>query len=111
MREEARDWYDGALKDLEMARLSLENNMFNWALFTAHQAVEKALKALIIAKQHKLPPKTHDLVELVEAAGLDVEKNLLTALSELSPYYSVSRYPNAGLEDLGKGLIGKQPRD
>jgi len=97
MREEVRDWFDGALKDLEMARLSLGSMIYNWALFTAHQAVEKALKALIIAKRRRVPPKTHDLVELVDVAGMSLEKDLMTELSELSPYYSISRYPNAGL--------------
>ncbi|MEM0348873.1 MAG: HEPN domain-containing protein [Candidatus Caldarchaeum sp.] len=62
MREEARDWYDGALR---MAERALEAGLNNWALFAAHQAVEKALKALIIAKKRERPPKTHDLVELL----------------------------------------------
>jgi HEPN domain-containing protein len=97
MREEARDWYDAALNDLKMADSALEAGLNNWAMFAAHQAVEKALKALIIAKQRERPPKTHDLVELLQHAGIQLDKRIETVLAELSPYYSVARYPNAGL--------------
>ncbi len=97
MRDEARDWYDGALSDIRMADSALEAGLNNWALFAAHQAVEKALKALIMVKQRERPPKTHDLVELLQHAGIRLDRQLETALAELSPYYSIARYPNAGL--------------
>ncbi|MEM4020955.1 MAG: HEPN domain-containing protein, partial [Nitrososphaerota archaeon] len=51
-RKEAKDWFDGAMVDLEEARSALLNNRVNWALFAAHQAVEKALKsAFMILKR------------------------------------------------------------
>ena len=42
MREEARNWYDAALVDLERPGDSLARGRPNWVLFAAHQAVEKA---------------------------------------------------------------------
>ena len=48
IREEARNWFDGALVDLEEAKSALSNRRYNWALFAAHQAVEKVLKAAFI---------------------------------------------------------------
>jgi len=48
-RREAKNWCDGALIDLEEAKSALLNRRPNWALFAAHQAVEKALKAAYIA--------------------------------------------------------------
>ncbi|MEM4412531.1 MAG: HEPN domain-containing protein, partial [Thermofilum sp.] len=65
--------------------------------FLAHQAVEKALKAYIIAFKRVRPPRTHDLVELAAAASIRLEPSEVEGLSELSPYYVVSRYPSAGL--------------
>lgn len=98
IREEARDWFDGALIDLDEARSALVNNRFNWALFAAHQAVEKALKAAFIVLKKARPPRTHDLVRLLSELGLELPSELRTGISELSPYYVIARYPNAGLE-------------
>lgn len=98
VRGEARDWFDGALVDLEEARSALREGRYNWALFAAHQAVEKALKAAYMVLKRDLPPKTHDLVRLLRALDVDMPRDLREGLAELSPYYTLARYPNAGLE-------------
>jgi HEPN domain-containing protein len=98
LRREAQDWFDAALVDLEEARAALAGGRYNWAVFAAHQAAEKALKAAYMVLHRSLPPRTHDLVRLVREAGLRLPSHLVEGLSELSPYYVVSRYPNAGLE-------------
>jgi len=98
LREEARNWYEGALVDLEEAKSALAGGRYNWALFAAHQAVEKALKAAFMVLKRNLPPRTHDLTRLVSELGLSFPIELVTGISELSPYYTVARYPNAGFE-------------
>jgi len=98
VREEARDWYDGALVDLREAESALEGDRNNWALFAAQQAVEKAIKAWMIGRKHERPPRTNDLTQLAKTAGIALDHELLSSVGELSPYYSVARYPNAGLK-------------
>ncbi len=98
VRSEARDWFDGALVDLDEARDALRRGRYNWALFAAHQAVEKALKAAYMVLKRARPPKTHDLVRLVEGLGLRLPRDLYVGVAELTPYYMLARYPNAGLE-------------
>ncbi len=98
LREEARDWYDGAIVDLEEAFDALKRGRYNWALFAAHQAVEKALKAAIMVLKRARPPRTHDLTRLLAELDIEIPRELATAVSELSPYYTAARYPNAGLE-------------
>jgi HEPN domain-containing protein len=98
MREEAKNWYDAALVDLEEARDSLARGRPNWALFAAHQAVEKALKAAYLVLKRRSPPKTHDLTRLVRELGLKLPPELAAGVAELTPYYTIARYPNAGLE-------------
>ena len=83
---------------MEEAKSALAGGRYNWALFAAHQAVEKALKAAFMALKRSLPPRTHDLTRLVSELGLSFPKELEIGISELSPYYTVARYPNAGLE-------------
>lgn len=97
VREEVKDWYEGALVDLEEAKSALANGRYNWALFAAHQAVEKALRAGFMALRRARAPKTHDLVRLMEGLGLEIPEGLKMEISELSPYYTIARYPNAGL--------------
>ena len=97
MREEALDWFESALVDLDEARKAHLRGSYHLAVFLAHQSVEKALRAFIIAFKRIRPPKTHDLVELATIASIPLEENELEAVSELSPYYTISRYPNAGL--------------
>ena len=97
MREEALDWLEAAEVDLEEAKHAYQRGSNHLAVFLAHQAVEKALKAYIIAHRRRRPSRTHDLIELLEEAGLKLEEEDRDNLAELTPYYTVARYPNAGL--------------
>lgn len=97
MREEAYDWLESSIVDLEEAKEAYRRGSYHLTLFLAHQAVEKALKAYMIGFKKKRPPKTHDLVELLEITRLQLETTDVDSLSELSPYYIISRYPNTGL--------------
>jgi len=103
-RREALDWHEGALVDLDEAEAALSGGRPNWALFASHQAVEKVLKAAYIVLKRERPPRTHDLVELYRNLGVKLSEDLMEALSELTPYYSVARYPNAGLEKPWLGI-------
>ena len=46
MPNRAGDWFSQALRDLEQARDSKQAGRHEWACFAAHQAAEKAVKAL-----------------------------------------------------------------
>ena len=97
MRQEALDWFNEGEMDLQRAHRSLEAEDYSWACFAAHQAIEKAMKALIIGLGRRTPSRTHDLTELFrEMADLGLEASEAD-LSDLSQYYVTARYPNAGL--------------
>jgi HEPN domain-containing protein len=49
MAERSADWLNQALRDLEQAEASMQADRHEWACFAAHQASEKALKALNLA--------------------------------------------------------------
>jgi len=98
-REEAEDWFFEGKKDLSRAERALKDEDYSLAVFMAQQAVEKCLKASIMVLVRELPPRTHDLTRIYEMARerLNLSSKLEEELSELSPYYTLSRYPNAGL--------------
>lgn len=50
----ATAWLRQALRDLSHARLSAEHGDPEWACFSAQQAAEKALKAVLIDLGHRV---------------------------------------------------------
>jgi len=97
IRHEAEEWWRESRRDLEVAEKLLEHGYYNYTAFLSHQAVEKALKALIIEKLRILPPKIHNLLELASALheeGININE-ILDDLKDLNLHYLTSRYPDA----------------
>jgi len=84
------------LRDLRKAENAIRTEDYDAAAFWAHQAVEKALKALLLSRGYVA--RGHNLLELArkvrEELGIDVDE-VLDDLRELNPHYTISRYPNA----------------
>lgn len=93
MRPEARAWLSQAQADLAGAEANVAPPRSSMAAFYAHEAAEKALKALFIATRRELPPKTQDLVAL--GNELRVPSGLMTKLREMNADYVATRYPDA----------------
>lgn len=92
MREEISWWIKLAQRNLRRAEEALKVQDFPEAAFWCHQAVEFALKAYVLYRG-MLPHRTHNLMRLLRQA--DLEDAFPThELAELSPYYSISRYPD-----------------
>lgn len=92
----ARRWLRWAGEDLSMAEaiLELPDLVPRGACMWAHQAGEKALKALLVAYDID-PPKQHDLVKLARRLA-DASQHLLTSvdLEGLSRWAIDGRYPD-----------------
>lgn len=90
MSDEAAQWLRLARTDLTTAQQLLTDRIYYAAVFFAHQAAEKALKSLWIARRGEMAPKTHNLVALsTELGGND---DILQAAAELAPEYVLTRY-------------------
>ncbi|MGC8608137.1 MAG: HEPN domain-containing protein [Vulcanisaeta sp.] len=100
IREEALNWFKEANYDLARARRSLDEGDYALSVFMSQQAIEKALKAVIIAIKRMSLPKTHDLVRLYNEVSdvMPLPQEAVDRLPEVSQYYVSARYPNAGLE-------------
>ncbi|MBI2666570.1 HEPN domain-containing protein [Candidatus Woesearchaeota archaeon] len=96
MKEEVKDWWDKAVDDLEKAHILAKNKKYDGAIFYSQQAVEKALKALLIKEKNKLK-KIHDLVELGKEAN--VPEIFLKYCKVLTMAYIYSRYPGVPKEE------------
>jgi HEPN domain-containing protein len=92
----ARRWLRWAEEDLQLAIHVIGDSELapRGACTWAHQAAEKALKALLVAKDLD-PPRTHDLDRLAQLAGEDVRAGLYGAdLTELTRWSIEGRYPS-----------------
>lgn len=94
MPNRAGDWLAQALRDLEHAQLSRDNEQHEWACFAAHQAAEKAVKALHLSQGqeawgHSVVRLLSDLPSTVATPG-----DLIEQARVLDGYYIPTRYPN-----------------
>ena len=98
MPNRAGDWLSQALRDLEQARDSKEAGRHEWACFAAHQAAEKAVKALHLRRGQEA--WGHVVVRLLRELPVDVraEDTLIERARVLDTFYIPARYPNSHCE-------------
>jgi HEPN domain-containing protein len=87
-------WCDSADEDWAAAQSLLEKRHHRHALFFVHLAVEKRIKAAVVAATGEIPPKSHDLLRLAALAGLPLDDEKRAALSRIARYWLEGRYPD-----------------
>ena len=88
-------WMKSAELTARSARDDLRAGSYNWVCFKAHQAVEKALKALLWGCGR--PRTGRSLVRLLRSVaelGIEVPEEIEEHCARLSKYYGITRYPN-----------------
>lgn len=94
MSDEADTWLQYARENLQVAQMTLESGLLNLCLQNAQQAVEKALKAILVRRGMPLK-RTHSIRDLDRDLRND---GLETGLAEedcelLDSIYVSSKYP------------------
>jgi HEPN domain-containing protein len=94
MAERSRDWFRQAEADLRHARNAREDADYNWSAFAAHQAVDKAIKAVF--QRHHLDAWGHTLSVLLVNLPEDLRPptELVDQAKELDKHYIPTRYPS-----------------
>jgi HEPN domain-containing protein/predicted nucleotidyltransferase len=93
MRKETAAWLADAQEERDTASILLDHQKYRGACLHSQQCVEKGLKALILERGSR-PPRTHDIVELLNqatAAGWNVDLAMDEAIFLNSVYRG--RYP------------------
>lgn len=98
--EQVAPWLRKSRQDIEAARLVLSHSetLNNIVCFHCQQAVEKMLKAVLVALDHDVP-RTHDLVDLLQRAAPGDRSDLLQDALHLNRYSVVPRYPSVEGEE------------
>ena len=92
-----REWMNRARSNLVRARNPIPGTYLEDLCFDAQQAAEKAVKAIMIARDIEFP-YVHDLgnlLSLLEQTGESIPEVVRTAVS-LTTYATTTRYPNLG---------------
>lgn len=94
MPERSKDWFKQAESDLRHARHARDDGDFDWAAFAAHQAAEKATKAVF--QKLNLDAWGHTLSALLGSlpAANRPDIALVDLAKELDKHYIPTRYPN-----------------
>ena len=98
MPDRSKDWFSQSERDLEQARESHASKRYEWACFASHQAAEKAVKALHLARGQEA--WGHAVARLLGELPCDVSANesLVDKAHVLDSYYVAARYPNGHAE-------------
>lgn len=104
-------WIKQAKFDLDAAQVSLENGFPEWAAYQAEQAVEKALKAIIM-KSGMNPPRIHKLQVLIGMANdlNETFRNTKLEFRHIESLTFITRYPFLipGKDEAPHELISRQ---
>ena len=92
MAQRSQDWWNQARRDLETATENRANGRHEWACFAAHQAAEKAVKALHLA--HGQEAWGHVVARLLSDLPTPAPDELIASGKVLDNFYVPARYPN-----------------
>ncbi len=92
-------WIKSAKYTWESARRDYKAGDYVWACFKAHQASEKAVKALLWGiGSPKIGHTITRLLRHLEALGIEVPKDIYEKAMVLDKYYIPTRYPDVWSE-------------
>ncbi|TEB06157.1 HEPN domain protein [Pelotomaculum schinkii] len=102
---ETAEWLTQAEYDLDTADSLYQAGRYIYTIFMCHLAVEKTLKALVVERTGKVPPKTHNLIQLIKLGQPSLNNEQTRFVTRLSLAGIVTRYP----EELKKALSDYPP--
>jgi HEPN domain-containing protein len=88
-----QEWLRQSEYDISTAEFMYSGGRCFYAVFMCHLAIEKLLKGLLLSKLQELPPKTHNLIYLLDKIGIRPEKNLGKFIAKLNEVSIATRYP------------------
>ncbi len=101
MDEKVQNWLRYADADLGPAIVLHRGRLYAQTVFHLQQAIEKTLKALIVERASVVPLRIHSLPKLVGHLGLQIPREQMLVLQDLTLYYAGCRYP----EGLGESAL------
>ena len=88
-------WVDTAQKDWLATESMFDTKNYLHCLFWAHLVLEKLAKAHWVKKHvENIPPKTHDIVRLLEQSDINLGNDTMNFLRKFIRFQLSTRYPD-----------------
>jgi len=94
MGKDPQEWLKQADYDMDTAEYIYTGGRYIYAIFMCHLAVEKALKGIYQQKLESVPPKTHNLLYLIEKTQVQPSADLQKSIVFLNRLSIPTRYPD-----------------
>lgn len=93
MTKTVQEWLEIAEYDLQTAEAMFKAKRYLYVAFMCQQALEKMLKGIYAQVRRELPPRTHNLLYLLDSLIISLDKEDRELLAYLNMFYLESRYP------------------
>jgi HEPN domain-containing protein len=93
IKRDVEQWINLSDYDHKTAEAMLKSGRYLYVLFCCQQCLEKRLNGLVVHKTRTFPPRTHDLMRLVNLAGVETDEKKEKFLRRITNYYIGTRYP------------------
>lgn len=93
MVKQSDEWLKQADYDMDTAETMYDTERYFYAVFMCHLSIEKALKGLYLDRLKEVPPRVHNLVYLLNKAGIRPPENLGRFIVKLNEASVATRYP------------------
>lgn len=94
MRPETVEWLRQSEYDIGTAQAMYDTGRYVYTVFMCQLATEKVIKGLIVERTGNTPPKTHNLIQLVKIAKVELSESQLEFIAVLNMAGVGARYPD-----------------
>ncbi len=94
MGDRYEEWLKQADYDMDTSDAMYNSGRYFYAVFMSHLSIEKALKGLYCKMSDEVPPKTHNLLYLLNKSGRKPEQRLEKFIIKLNTASVAIRYPD-----------------
>jgi HEPN domain-containing protein len=94
LKKQINYWINGADDDIVTADLLIREKRNLHGLFFCHLVIEKAIKAYYVKNTGGIAPRTHNLINLSENAGIIIDNDIQIFIGILMKYQLQGRYPD-----------------
>ena len=98
MDKKSQEWLKQADYDMDTAEFMFNGGRFFYTVFMCHLSIEKAMKGLYQERLKEMPPRTHNLVYLLNKIGVKPAEAIGRFVIKLNEANVLTRYP----EDIDK---------
>jgi len=93
MVKKTEEWFKQADYDIETANLMFNGGRYFYAVFMSQLAIEKAIKGVYHERLNSIPPKTHNLIYLLNKVEIVPPEDIGKFLIKINQASVVTRYP------------------